>query len=235
MPSSPEPMIGHFDDLDFFKEFENEFLAITYNDDLTSKLTEPCVSFQHIKEFDLNNETSLSKHDEEERNVLYFNDSFPLNIIFPNNLKSKKDIDDDEIDVTQSLGRNAINIDSKGSDKLMKIDMASLPSKDQRHPWLMYQTLGDRLRMVYTGDEGQELFTSYVWRRLFKIRAPLVREFILEFLSTCRMNDTEMGLDITDTLCFQLGGARPRMTWRQFILVLGLHTDEEMAEDSYGV
>ncbi|GJX43596.1 hypothetical protein Tco_0869170 [Tanacetum coccineum] len=64
----------------------------------------------------------------------------------------------------------------------------------------MRQTLGDRLSMVYTRDEGQELFTSHAWRRLFQIRAPL------------------------------LEGARPRMTWIQFILALGLHTEEEMAE-----
>ncbi|GJX66199.1 hypothetical protein Tco_0300542 [Tanacetum coccineum] len=52
MPSfpSPEPTISHSNDLDFFKDFENEFLTITYNDDLTSKLTEPFVSFQHIKD-----------------------------------------------------------------------------------------------------------------------------------------------------------------------------------------
>ncbi|GKB59563.1 hypothetical protein Tco_0915749 [Tanacetum coccineum] len=92
------------------------------------------------------------------------------------------------------------------------------------------QTVGDRLSMVYTGDEGQELFTSHAWRRLFKIRVPSVRQFILEFLSTCRMSDTEMGLDVADTLCFQLGGARCMMTWRQFILALGLHTEEEIAE-----
>ncbi|GKC40150.1 hypothetical protein Tco_1052534, partial [Tanacetum coccineum] len=41
MPSSPGPTISHSDDLDFFKDFENEFPAITYNDDLTSELTEP--------------------------------------------------------------------------------------------------------------------------------------------------------------------------------------------------
>ncbi|GKC93355.1 hypothetical protein Tco_1158797, partial [Tanacetum coccineum] len=39
-----------------------------------------------------------------------------------------------------------------------------------------------------------------------------------------------MGLDVADTLCFQLGGAKRRMTWRQFILELGLHTEQEMAE-----
>nr|GEU30116.1 hypothetical protein [Tanacetum cinerariifolium] len=45
------------------------------------------------------------------------------------------------------------------------------------------------------------------------------------------MSDTEMGLDFANTLCFQLGGAKRRMTWRQFILVLGLHTNEVMAKD----
>ncbi|GJV76863.1 hypothetical protein Tco_1508447 [Tanacetum coccineum] len=88
--------------------------------------------------------------------------------------------------------------------------------------------------MVYTGDDGQALFTSHAWRRLFKVRGPLVREFILEFLSTCRMSDIEMGLDVADTLCFQLGEARRRMTLRQFILALGLHTEEEMAEAGFG-
>ncbi|GJY75723.1 zinc finger, CCHC-type containing protein [Tanacetum coccineum] len=39
MPSfpSPEPEVSYFNDLDFFKDFENEFLAIVYNDALTSK------------------------------------------------------------------------------------------------------------------------------------------------------------------------------------------------------
>ncbi|GKE44336.1 hypothetical protein Tco_1471620, partial [Tanacetum coccineum] len=39
MPSfpSPEPTVSYFDDLDFFKDFKNEFPAIVYNDALTSK------------------------------------------------------------------------------------------------------------------------------------------------------------------------------------------------------
>ncbi|GKB01992.1 hypothetical protein Tco_0830036 [Tanacetum coccineum] len=75
MPSSPEPTISHYDDLDFFKDFENEFPAIAYNDNPTSKLDhliEPSISFRHIDEFDLKNETSLSEFDEEEQKVLYF-------------------------------------------------------------------------------------------------------------------------------------------------------------------
>ncbi|GJZ84302.1 hypothetical protein Tco_0649641 [Tanacetum coccineum] len=189
MPSSPEPTISHSDDLDFFKDFENEFPAITYNDDLMSKLTEP-----------------------------------------------------------SSPGSNAINIYTKGSNKLLKTghDMEHLPPKDHRHLWLRYQVKGytkdivhnyeqrletifsrsvnqvhvldfarliegrrqnlaGRLRRVYTGDEGQEL-----------------------------MSDTEMGLDVADTLCFYFGGVRCKMTWRQFIMALGLYTVEEMAEDGFG-
>ncbi|GJS45738.1 putative reverse transcriptase domain-containing protein [Tanacetum coccineum] len=43
------------------------------------------------------------------------------------------------------------------------------------------QDLAVRMRMVYHG-EGQQVFVSQAWRRLFEIRAPLVREFMLEFL-----------------------------------------------------
>ncbi|GKD73085.1 hypothetical protein Tco_1331367 [Tanacetum coccineum] len=70
--SSPKPTVSYFDDLDFFKEFENEFSAIVYNDALTSKLdflTGPIVNPQHIDEFNLKDETSLSECDKEEQNV----------------------------------------------------------------------------------------------------------------------------------------------------------------------
>ncbi|GJV97189.1 hypothetical protein Tco_1548766 [Tanacetum coccineum] len=76
------PEVSYFDDLDFFKDFENEFPAIVYNDALTSKsdfLTEPTISIQHIDKFNLKDETSLSECDEEEQNILYFNDVFPFN------------------------------------------------------------------------------------------------------------------------------------------------------------
>ncbi|GKD13429.1 hypothetical protein Tco_1197836 [Tanacetum coccineum] len=109
MPSlpSPEPTVSCFDDLDFFNDFENEFLAIVFNDAQMSNsnlLTEPILSPQHIDEFDLNDEISLSEYDEEEQNVLYFNDLFPFNIIHPDDLKSEKDNGDSEIDKIQYLG-----------------------------------------------------------------------------------------------------------------------------------
>ncbi|GJQ93811.1 hypothetical protein Tco_0004950 [Tanacetum coccineum] len=109
MPSfpSPEPMVSYFDDLDYFKDFEKEFPAIVYNDALTSKsdfLTETTLSPQHIDEFDLNDEASLSECDEEEQNVLDFNDLFPFNVVYPNELKMDTDNDNDKVDIEHSSG-----------------------------------------------------------------------------------------------------------------------------------
>ncbi|GKD35053.1 putative reverse transcriptase domain-containing protein [Tanacetum coccineum] len=108
---SPKPTVSYFNDLDFFKDFEDEFLAIVYNDALTSKsdfLIEPTVSSQHINEFDLKSKTSLSECDEKEQNVLYFNDLFPFNLFYPDDSKSDKDNDDDKINIKHSLGSNVI-------------------------------------------------------------------------------------------------------------------------------
>ncbi|GKA57844.1 putative ribonuclease H-like domain-containing protein, partial [Tanacetum coccineum] len=70
---SPKPSVSCIDDLDFFKDFKNEFPAIVYNDALTSKSdfsTEPTLCPQHIDEFDLKDKTSLSEYDEVEQNFL---------------------------------------------------------------------------------------------------------------------------------------------------------------------
>ncbi|GJY41185.1 hypothetical protein Tco_0428455 [Tanacetum coccineum] len=74
--------------------------------------------------------SSLSECDEEERNVLNFNDLFPFNVIYPNDSKSDEDNDDDKIDIKQSSGdmsviplSNVINTDvaayAHGSNKLL--------------------------------------------------------------------------------------------------------------------
>ncbi|GJX16221.1 hypothetical protein Tco_0217053 [Tanacetum coccineum] len=127
---TPEPEVSYSNDLDFFKDFENEFSAIVYNDALTSKsdlLTEPTVSPQHVDELNLKNETLLSECDEKEQNVLYFNDLFPFNVIYPDDLKLDKDNDIDEIDIEQPSGDmsaiplpNVINVDTQGSNKLLE-------------------------------------------------------------------------------------------------------------------
>nr|GEW40956.1 hypothetical protein [Tanacetum cinerariifolium] len=97
---SSKPTVGYFNDFDYFKDFENEFPAIAYNDALTSKFdfSEPTVSPQRIDKFD---ETSLSECDDEGQNVIYFNDLFPFNVIYPDDL-SDTDNDNDKIDIEHS-------------------------------------------------------------------------------------------------------------------------------------
>ncbi|GJU65322.1 hypothetical protein Tco_1247157 [Tanacetum coccineum] len=84
------------------EDYTKEFPAIAYNDALTSKLDfpEPTISPKHIDEFD---KTSMSEYDGEKQNVIYFNDLFPFNVIYPNDL-SDKDNNNAKIDIEQSLG-----------------------------------------------------------------------------------------------------------------------------------
>ncbi|GJT24516.1 hypothetical protein Tco_0894453 [Tanacetum coccineum] len=140
---SPEPTVSYFDDLDFFKDFENEFPVVVYNDAQTSNsdlLIEPILSPQHIDEFN-KDEASLSECDEEEQNVLNFNDLFSFNVIYPDELKTDKDNEDDKIDIEHSLGDlslkplpDIINTDvgayAQGSNKLLEIRMPSLSFKN---------------------------------------------------------------------------------------------------------
>ncbi|GKE46572.1 hypothetical protein Tco_1477830 [Tanacetum coccineum] len=229
MPSipSPEPAISCFDDLDFFKDFKNEFPAIVYNDAQTSKsdlLTELILIPQHIDEFNLNDETSVSEYDEEEQIIMDFNGLFPFNIIHPDDLKSEKDNNDNDIDIIQSSR-----------------DVAPLPPHEQRHPFLRYQGLEytdmdianfeERLERIYSREIhrvqvvdfkrmlelmkdglfarmvmeqhdnfGFVVFTSRAWGRLFDTRRPLVWELILDFLSTLIFREVLLDLDAPDTI-----------------------------------
>ncbi|GJW57097.1 hypothetical protein Tco_0103828 [Tanacetum coccineum] len=131
---SPEPTVSYFDDLYYFKDFEKEFPAIVYNGALTSKLdflTEPTINPQHIDEYNLKDETSLSEYEEEEQNVICFNDLFSFNVIYPDELKTNTDNDNDKVDIEHSSGDlsvkpspDVINTDdgayAHGSNKLLE-------------------------------------------------------------------------------------------------------------------
>ncbi|GJU75437.1 hypothetical protein Tco_1272507 [Tanacetum coccineum] len=250
--SLPKPSVSCIDDLDFFKDFENEFPAIVYNDALTSKSdfsTEPTLCPQHIDEFDLNDETSLSEYDEVEQSVLYFNDLFPFNIVYLDDQKSDKGNDDNKIDMIQSLGvnENTNKLLEESHDKIIKVFIKGSLVMELNVTIVAWNYLVNECYSI--------LLRIYIYRLTFRstlngiIRMVVVheccggqgfgredeevQEFMLEFFSTCRIGD-EMRLDVAGTICFQLGGARRSMTWRQFILALGLHTAEEMAEDGFG-
>ncbi|GKB29263.1 hypothetical protein Tco_0868664, partial [Tanacetum coccineum] len=193
---SPEPSVSCIDDLDFFKDFENEFPAIDYNDALTSKSdfsTEPTLRPQHNDKFDLNDETSLSEYDDVEQNILYYNDLFPFNIVYPNNLKSNKGNDDNEIDMIQS---------SEGNENTNKLRKES-HDKIRKNSYVPFGILFDHKRYYKDGDYAR-------------------------MLQRPRFGEAVLDLDTTRDLQFQLGRAKHRLSWRQFILALGLHTAQEM-------
>ncbi|GJU82526.1 putative reverse transcriptase domain-containing protein [Tanacetum coccineum] len=114
--------------------WETATYAIVYNDAQMSKSdfsTEPVLNPQHIDEFDLKSETSLSESDKEEQNVLCFYDLIPFNVIYSYELKSDKNNDDDKVDIKHSSGDlsvkllpDVINTDdgayAHGSNKLLK-------------------------------------------------------------------------------------------------------------------
>ncbi|GKF01379.1 hypothetical protein Tco_0028302, partial [Tanacetum coccineum] len=125
--------------------------------------------------------------------------------------------------------------------------MAPLPPREQRHPFLRYQGLEftdediadfeerlekiygreiHRMRMEHRDDAGVVVFTSQAWGRLFATRGPLFRELILEFHSTLRFGEVLLDFDAHGTIQFQLGGAKRRLSRRQFILALGLELED---------
>ncbi|GKB60025.1 hypothetical protein Tco_0916211, partial [Tanacetum coccineum] len=109
---SCEPTVSSLNDneIDFRISFDE-----SDDEDYTISQTEHVVIPQHIDEFDLKEETSLFECNEEEQNVLYFNDLFPFNVIYPHELKSDKDNDDEKIDIKQSSRGNVINTDDAQS------------------------------------------------------------------------------------------------------------------------
>ncbi|GJZ94935.1 hypothetical protein Tco_0667138, partial [Tanacetum coccineum] len=118
------------DNLDFFTDFEADFLGIVYNDALTSNENislEPTVSIYNAIKTNFDFSISFSDSDDEDYTFICDKDSFSYKLIHVDNLK----------------------------------------------PEVL-------------------VFTSHAWRRLFEIPGPLVREFMLEFFSTCRMIDTEL-------------------------------------------
>ncbi|GJT52606.1 hypothetical protein Tco_0978763 [Tanacetum coccineum] len=123
--------IWYDEDVHYLRFFEAEFPAIVYNDALASKSdfsSKPMVSPQHTDKINLKNETSLSENDDEEYNVISYNDLFSFNIISVNDSKLDTENADNKIDIKQSSGdipikplHNVISIDvTQGSNKLLE-------------------------------------------------------------------------------------------------------------------
>nr|GEX62417.1 hypothetical protein [Tanacetum cinerariifolium] len=60
--------------------------------------------------------------------------------------------------------------------------------------------LSGRMLMENIDAQGQSVFTSRAWRRLFEIQGPLVHEVILKFFSTFRFGEALVDLDTVDEM-----------------------------------
>ncbi|GKD95913.1 hypothetical protein Tco_1379810, partial [Tanacetum coccineum] len=106
--------IWYDEDIHNLRSVEIEFLAIVFDDAFTSEVTHSCKpTVSPLNENKIDFRISFDESDDEdytEQNVIYFNDLFPFNVIYPDDSKSDKDNDDDDkIDIKQSSGDNVIN------------------------------------------------------------------------------------------------------------------------------
>ncbi|GJW33361.1 hypothetical protein Tco_0053393 [Tanacetum coccineum] len=202
--------VSYFDDVNYFKDFKAEFPAIVFNDTLISKPEvppEPTVSTSHTKDVNFDFVISYDESDDEDYTFTYDKNLLSYKLVPVSNSKSDSNNYDDEIDVETPL--EDVPINSSDEDININVntdsnefnnsavanrdtpnksftshDMAPLPPRAQRHPWLIYEVEGYTDKIVHDFED-------------------------------------------------RLGGARHNMTWRQFILALGLHTVEEMAGDGF--
>ncbi|GKB11123.1 hypothetical protein Tco_0845046 [Tanacetum coccineum] len=89
------------------------------------------------------------------------------------------------------------------------------------HGGVAMQNLSQFCHVSFREEGIDRSFTSQAWNRLFRIQEQVIREYVMEFLSSIIFKDHIEELDHEDTLVFQLGGERRSMTMRQFILALG--------------
>nr|GEY87212.1 hypothetical protein [Tanacetum cinerariifolium] len=212
-----------------------DFLAIVFDDagttdhKISSELT---VSPLDDNEIDFR--ISFDKSDDEDYTFIYDKNSFSCKLIPVNNLKT--DSKNDNIKVS---GSSEFMYDVLTLKPLILCIEYSMDTRAQRHMWLRYEVKGYTNEVVQDFEwrlggifdrRGHVVFTIHTWRRLFKIKEPLVRELMLEFFSTCRFADTVLDLEAVDVL---KGGSEGAQMSRgdfivRFVDHFGMRTKERL-------
>ncbi|GJZ37289.1 hypothetical protein Tco_0583480 [Tanacetum coccineum] len=68
------------------------------------------------------------------------------------------------------------------------------------HDGIALQNLNQFCHVSYEQDDRR--FTSQAWNKLFKIKEQVVREYVMEFLSSFTFRDHVEELDVADTMVF---------------------------------
>nr|GEU76439.1 hypothetical protein [Tanacetum cinerariifolium] len=189
---------------DFFTDFENEFPAIVFDNTLTSENALPCEpTVSPLNKNKIYFRISLDESDDEDYTIIFYENSFSYKIIFVNDFKTNSENDN---------GKN------------------NMPSS--RKPTVDY--LDD---LDFFNDFENEfpaiVYNDYLTSKFDLLVEPPISSQHIDKLETSFSEydeEEQNALHFGDLFPLDLDDVRRRMTWRQFILALGLHYKEEMAE-----
>ncbi|GJS92528.1 hypothetical protein Tco_0799496 [Tanacetum coccineum] len=115
----------------------------------------------------------------------------------------------------ENSGRGGYKVGGKWVTGTVMVRDMALPPRDQRHQYLRVQ--------VFNFGGLPDLMAEGLSARM-----------LMEHMDAQEFGEAVLDLDMLGALQFQLGGARRRLSWRQFISALGLHTTEEMETVRFG-
>ncbi|GJV91496.1 hypothetical protein Tco_1539309 [Tanacetum coccineum] len=145
-------------------------------------------------------------YEDEDECSIDFETEFPT-IVFDNTITSEPTVcppNENEVDFR-------ISLDESDDEDYMSSEGDEITHGENG----LSETIHDKIIKTFeTGRSGSEVEDGIFWRRAASIHESCLEE------------------TVWDPSTF--GGVRRRMTWRQFILALGLHTEQEMAEAGFG-
>ncbi|GKB41551.1 hypothetical protein Tco_0886493 [Tanacetum coccineum] len=103
----------------------------------------------------------------------------------------------------RNLGKGFLKFESR---KLSALKGLTLRNFGALHEGTALQNLDQFCHVSFEKDDRR--FTSQAWNMLFRIKEQVVREHVMEFLSSFNFRDHIETLDQTDTMVFQLGGGK---------------------------
>ncbi|GKA80833.1 hypothetical protein Tco_0787525 [Tanacetum coccineum] len=250
------------DEDDCFADFETEFPAIVFDNPITSDTAlpyEPKVSSTNENKIDFR--ISLDESDDEDYTVIFDEISFSYKIISVNDLKTNSKNDkilmpsssEPTIDHLGDLDyfndfENEFTAIVYNDGLMSKPDLEIEPPVSSKHINKSETSLSG-----YDEEEQNVLHfsNSFPPDKIFPNNPKTIKDSDddIDIAQPCRFSrKVEDGIHwgrwstgiyqsyleeiVWDPSTF--GGVRRRMTWRQFILALGLHTEQEMVEAGFG-
>ncbi|GJW40133.1 hypothetical protein Tco_0065978 [Tanacetum coccineum] len=195
----------YYDNLDFFTDFEADFPAIFYNDALTSNhniSSEPTVYIYNAVKTDFDFNISFSDSGDEDYTFICDKNLFAYKLILVNDLKPEPVNENVEIN-TELCSEN---IDIKPMDSVVCISNNTTPVEFDKYLEINHYEKSElsetrwRLNEKVVEAKSSKAFVASV-NRVHILDVVRMTVDMRQAL-TDRIDDTEMGLDTADNLCF---------------------------------